>query len=86
MTFLISAFISHNLCFQIYTHKRITNTQILAKSSNITKVIIEYLKHLIVLISIYISYNTTVSKNKAHLKTRLWLIKFIHYYMKQLQN
>lgn len=78
--------ICHSFRSLICTHKRLTNTQIPVKSSDITAVIIEYVEHLVVLISVYILYGDNANKNEGLLKTRLKLVKATHHYVEQLKG
>lgn len=78
--------IRHSVRSLIWTHKRLTCTQIPVKSSDITAIMIEVARHLIVIISVYVPYGPTVNENGQLLQKMLKLIKATHQYAEQLKR
>ncbi len=72
--------IQHSYRSLIWTHKRISDTQIPVESSDITAVLIEVGNYFLIIISIYVLYSSNTSETEQLLRSRLRMVHLAYCY------
>ncbi len=78
--------IQHSYRSLIWTHKRISATQIPVESSEITEVLMEVANYLVIITSIYVPYGSNINETEQLLRSRLGLVNLALCYSEQLKK
>lgn len=78
--------IQHSYRSLLWTHERLSATQIPVESSDITVDLLEVADNFLIVISIYVPYGSNDSETEELLRSRLRLINLAHRYAEQLKD